>query len=150
MPLGILLVNKDGLTEFANQTFCDTFDLKQSPEEVRNLAANEVINKIQNVYENSEMAVARITEIVNRGELVKDEEVPLQDGRVLLRDFVPIWLGENKYGRLWIHRDITERKKMEVALKESETKANALIKYAEWSLRRLPRKHQMKMSPKLC
>jgi PAS domain S-box-containing protein len=76
------------------------------------------------------MAVARITEIVNRGELVKDEEVSLQDGRVVLRDFVPIWLGENKYGRLWIHRDITERKKMEDALKESEAKANALIKYA--------------------
>jgi PAS domain S-box-containing protein len=130
MPLGILLVSQDGLTEFANPTFCEMFHLKQSPEEVRNLAANEVINKIQNVYENSEMAVARITEIVNRGEQVKDEEVPLRDGRVVLRDFVPIWLGENRYGRLWIHRDITERKKMEDALKDSEAKANALIKYA--------------------
>ncbi|MGB8828459.1 MAG: PAS domain S-box protein [Dehalococcoidales bacterium] len=130
MPLGILLVNRDGLTEFANPTFCEMFDLKQSPEEVRNIPAGEVIKKIQNVYENPEQAVARITEIVNRGEPVKDEEVPLQDGRVVLRDFVPIWLEENRYGRLWIHRDITERKKMEDALKESEAKANALIKYA--------------------
>jgi PAS domain S-box-containing protein len=130
MPLGILLVTRDGQTEFANQTFCDMFHLSQSPEEVKNLTAREVIERIKDVYSNSEQAVARITEIVNIGEIVKDEEVPLQGGRVALRDFVPIWLGENRYGRLWIHRDITERKKIEDALKESEAKANALIKYA--------------------
>ena len=130
MPLGILLVTPDGLTEFANQTFCDMFHLKRSPEEAKNLTASEVIERIKDVYSNPEQAVARITEIVNLGEIVKDEEVPLQDGRVVLRDFIPIWLGENRYGRLWIHRDITERKKMEDALKDNEAKANALIKYA--------------------
>ena len=130
MPLGILLVTKDGLTEFANQTFCDMFNLRQSPEEVKNLAAREIIEKIKNVYANPEQAVARIEEIVNQDELVKDEDVHLQGGRTVLRDFVPIRLGENTYGRLWIHRDITERQNIENALRVSEAKANALIKYA--------------------
>ena len=130
MPLAILMVTENGLAEFANQVFCDMFNLKQTPEELKNLNAPEIIEIIQGALENPEKDLSRIAEIVRQGKLVKDEEVALRGNRIVLRDFVPLRLGENKYGRLWIHRDITERKNMEDALKESEAKANALIKYA--------------------
>ena len=42
MPLGILLVTEDGLTELANQAFCDIFKLKQSPAELKNLNSDEI------------------------------------------------------------------------------------------------------------
>ncbi|HEX7474424.1 MAG TPA: PAS domain S-box protein [Dehalococcoidales bacterium] len=130
MPLGLLLVTREGLSEFVNQAFCDTFNVKESPADLKNLTSLELIEKIRTVYLNPEKAMARIMEIVDHGEPVKDEEVPMRGERTFLRDFVPIHLGENNYGRLWIHRDITERKKAEQALVEAEAKSSALIKYA--------------------
>ena len=46
----ILLVTNEGKAEFANQSFCDLFNLNVSPEELVGLAANEVIAKIEGGY----------------------------------------------------------------------------------------------------
>ena len=50
-------------------------------------------------------------------------------GRTLLRDFVPIRMAEGKYGRLWVHKDITERKRVEETLREPKLLEN-LLNYA--------------------
>jgi signal transduction histidine kinase len=113
MPLGILLVTAEGFGEFANQPFCDMFNLKQSPASLKEMRAGEIIEIVKNNYLFPEKAVARINEIVGKLEPVRDEEIPMSYGRTFLRDFVPIHLGEKSFGRLWIHRDITERKQAE-------------------------------------
>ncbi len=126
MPSGILLVTNEGLTEFVNQAFCEIFDLKQNPQELKKLTANQVIDSIKNVYKDPEKAVLRIHDIVAASKIVKDEDIPLQGGRTLLRDFIPIDLGKNKYGRLWIYREITARKRIEEQLQNSQIRFKLL------------------------
>jgi PAS domain S-box-containing protein len=79
------------------------------------LNAYEMIEKIQNVYLNPKEALIRIDEIVSRGKPVKGEEVALRGGRTVMRDFIPIYVDEISFGRLWHHVDITERKNAEKA-----------------------------------
>jgi len=43
----------------------------------------------------------------------------MSNGRVLLRDFTPILVDGKPRGRMWQHRDITERKQMEDELHKS-------------------------------
>ena len=75
MPYGILLISNNNQVEFVNQTFCDIFDLRDSPAALANLTANEIIAKIKPAYRDPEAALARIREIISRGQRVRGEDV---------------------------------------------------------------------------
>ncbi|MDG4560621.1 MAG: PAS domain S-box protein, partial [Candidatus Competibacter sp.] len=115
---GVLLVSNDGRVEFANQAFCDLFDLTETPDDLRGLTSPEMLQKIQGVYASPAEALARIQDIVALGQPVKGEEVAMRGGRLLVRDFIPILIEGQRFGRLWHHVDITERRQMEEALRE--------------------------------
>jgi PAS domain S-box-containing protein len=130
MYAGILLVTDKGEIESVNQAFCDLFGLNSSPEEIAGINSMEMIEKISNSYLHPGEAVARIEEIIRLGEPVKGEEVAMQGGRTCLRDFVPVYVDGKSYGRLWHHLEITERKKMEEELNESEKRFRLALKNA--------------------
>ena len=119
MYYGILLVTNDGQVEFANQAFCDLFGLAEAPADLVGLAAGETLEKIKHAYLHPDEAFARIREIVGRGRPVKGEELSMLGGGTWLRDFVPLDLLGKSYGRLWLHFDITERKRSEESLREA-------------------------------
>ena len=89
------------------------------------LAAGDMIEKIKHAYLQPDEAVARIREVVDRGQPVRGEELAMQDGRTCLRDFVPLNVQGKSYGRLWLHFDITERKRAEEALLQAKAAAEA-------------------------
>ena len=51
----ILLVTEDGLIEFANQAFCDYFDLEESPGDLVGLTSPEMIEKISRYLSSSRL-----------------------------------------------------------------------------------------------
>jgi PAS domain S-box-containing protein len=116
----ILLVSVEGRVEFANQSFCEYFNLKESPSELTGLSSDQVIGKIKNAYVHPDHEVARIKEIVAAGKPVIGEEVALQGDRTCLRDFIPLHRNNESFSRLWHHMDITAQKKGENALRQSE------------------------------
>ena len=120
MPYGILLISNNNQVEFVNQTFCDIFDLRDSPAALANMTADEIITKIKPAYRDPEAALARIGEILSRGQTVRGEDVLIGTNRVFLRDFIPVNISSNQFGRLWIHIEITGQRKIQEALRMSE------------------------------
>ena len=114
MHAAVLLVTEDNRIEFVNQAFCDYFSLTESPEDLVGITDSEMLKKIKNVYQNPEESISHIREIVSRSKPVIGEEVSMQSGRTCLRDFVPLYVEEKPYGRLWLHYDITKRKQLEI------------------------------------
>ena len=125
---GVLLVTNEGRIEFANRAFCSLFGLKESPADlVATFDSEKVIAKIDTAYENPEQAVLRVREILERGQSVLGEEIPMQNGGTYLRDFVQLTVDGKSYGRMWVHTDITERVRGEKALRESRAKLEAAL-----------------------
>ena len=125
---GILLVTNEGRIEFANPAFCEMFDLKESPAELTaNFDSEKVIAKIDTAYENPKEAVLRVREIVRQGQSILSEEVSMQNGKMFLRDYVPLTVDGKSYGRMWVHTDITALKRGEAALRESRAKLAAAL-----------------------
>ncbi|HMK35999.1 MAG TPA: PAS domain S-box protein, partial [Desulfomonilaceae bacterium] len=117
--VGLLLVSEEGRIEFANQAFCDQFELKVSPSELQGLTPDDIIKQIQNVYAEPSQAIDRIREIVQQRKSVKDEEIAVSGGKTYLRDFIPIVIDGKPFGRLWHHRDISDRRQAEEALQKA-------------------------------
>ncbi|MGA2245061.1 MAG: PAS domain S-box protein [Verrucomicrobiota bacterium] len=116
----LLLVTEDDHVALANQAFCDYFNLPRKPSDLAGLTAREMVESIQRTYARSEEQIARIGEIVRQQALVLGEEVDMQDGRSCLRDFIPISFNGSSFGRLWMHTDITGRKRAEAALAQAK------------------------------
>lgn len=118
--IGVLVVTEDNRVEYVNPTFCDQFAVMEPPSCLIGSGIDEILAKTLPMYADPAGEQARIRELVARRERVLEEEILLRDGRVLLRDFIPVSIDGSQSGRLWQHRDVTERRREELELKRLE------------------------------
>ena len=126
----ILLVTDNDEVEFLNNSFCEYFGLPGSPDDYCGIKASEMIEKIDEAYNMPHKEIKRITDIVKKWKPVIGEEIEMKGSRTCLRDFIPISVNNKPYGRLWLHLDITERKKFEKRLEDSEKRYKYIVEKA--------------------
>jgi PAS domain S-box-containing protein len=119
---GTLVVNGDDKVEFINEKFCEFLHLKETSSELIGISSNEMISKIMPAYKDPETVLSMIKNLVEKDIPDFDNEIDMKDGKILLVDYNPIIIDGKNTGRVWQHRDITERKKAEEEIKLSEEK----------------------------
>jgi len=131
MQGAILVEDENRQIVLANQALGQLFNLDVDPQELLGVDCRLVLDHLQHLFAESLFFVPRVEEIVAGRMPVVGEEILLADGRVVERDYIPIYLfpqvaqPEDYRGHLWLYRDITQRKQTELELQQAKNAAEA-------------------------
>lgn len=120
-PDGILILDHDGKVLSSNRQFSQMWNL---PVDILMVQSEKLIQKfILGMLDEPGEFTAAVEYLKDHPQEKVHDEVGLLDGRVFDRYTAPI-LGpdDRNYGRIWYFRDITERRRSEQLVRESEEK----------------------------
>jgi len=118
---GILFEDPSGNIQLVNQPFCDLFLQGINPNEVMESERSAITSKIIAKIADAEDLVSNTIRIREAREMVTGNIIRLIDGRILERNYVPVFEKDSFKGHLWSFNDITEKKLLEEALVREKT-----------------------------
>lgn len=134
LQAGILLENETRHILLVNQTFCTIFGIPAPPEALLGMDCSRSAEQSKVLFKDPEGFVAGIEALIKKRELTAAEELHMVDGRVLERDYIPLFSKGNYLGHLWQYRDITEKRNAAEAIRKSEEKYRGIIENMELGL----------------
>lgn len=134
LQTGILVEDENRKIVLANERFCEKFQIPLHPDMLIGADCSNSAEESKHLFRDTEEFVDRIHELLEKRETVVGEELRMANGRLLSRDYIPIF-AEGKYmGHLWQYRDITEEKQAADKLRFSEEKYRGIIENMELGL----------------
>ena len=127
LQTGVLLEDEDGKIALTNQMFCDTFQIPATPEQLKGADCSNSAEQSKIHFKNPENFVKRIEKILDERKIVLSDELEMIDGRVLERDFIPIYNDSLYKGHLWAYNDVTISKNYKRNLEAQREKYSSII-----------------------
>ncbi|MFD1600196.1 PAS domain-containing protein [Halobellus rarus] len=109
LPMGVLVEdsNRDILT--VNEAFCDIFNIDVEPSGLVGSDCVDAAENAKEMFAEPDRFTQRNCELIDRREVVLDEEFQTVDGRTLSRSYVPYPLPDGE-GNMWIYSDTTKKR----------------------------------------
>ncbi len=117
---GVMIENEERKISLINQTCCDLFNIPATPETLLGADCAEALDQLKNLFKNPDEFVEKVIKLLKEKKTRLGDEIEMKDGRILERDYIPIYIEKNYKGHLWRYKDITTRKLAENRLREQK------------------------------
>lgn len=131
---GVLVEDEYRKVVLANKRFCKLLKIPATPQELEGTDCKLSAIRSKHLFKTPNEFVDRVEALVNKKEMVVGEEIHMADGKILERDYIPIYNGNKYLGHLWQYQDITEEYLAEEKLRQSEEKYRGIIENMEFGL----------------
>lgn len=118
MPWGTIAVDEFDRILHTNEALCTIFRLRTSPSELIGKSWKEVFRKIKSSTLHPELYLQQIQDVLESKQPEANHEIQLKDGRTILRDYIPIVAEGMHHGHLFLYRDITQGRRIDLAKSE--------------------------------
>ncbi len=130
LQAGILVETEDRRIVIVNELFCSMFGVEARPGDLTGGEYTLWGEKVKNLCKHWDVCVARVGELLAERKPVAGELVELIDGRILERDYIPVFIDDEYRGQLWKYTDVTEKiqagKQLEIQRKFYEDVLNKI------------------------
>ncbi len=124
---GVLLEDENRQIALTNKMFCELFNIPISPDLMIGQDCSNAVEQSKNLFVNPEKFVSKINNILNSRTIVLGDELKMQDGKILERDYIPIFKNNEYKGHLWSYRDVTLKRKYSQSLEAQKQKYSSII-----------------------
>ena len=125
---GILVVSKKGKILSYNEKFLEIWNITE--QELIDDEETKSFDYATKLVENPAEFVSKVKELNDTPSLESFEMIHFRDQRIFERHSKPLIVGDLIEGRVWFYRDITERTRISLALKDNESKYRMLFSQA--------------------
>ncbi|AKL74114.1 PAS domain S-box [Actinobacteria bacterium IMCC26256] len=110
---GVLVEDADRHIVVVNERFVELFQIPAPPSALVGADCRESAEQSKHLFADPESFIESTVNCLQNRVEVAEFELQMADGRVLERDYVPVFVGGHYDGHVWIYRDITGRREME-------------------------------------
>lgn len=123
----VLVEDASQCVTLVNQAFCDLWEIWAEPADLVGLDVSRPGDNVLEMVSNPEEFLATLARIRSQRVIVNGIQLHLLDGRILERDYVPIFEGDRYIGCMWRFKDITREAVLQARIKASEEKYRGII-----------------------
>jgi PAS domain S-box-containing protein len=127
MESAVLLEDENRDIVLTNKKFCAFFNIPSAPKQMVGINCKNAAEQSQHLFKDPIAFVTRINDLVSRKVQALGDEITMLDGRILERDFIPIFEKKIFKGFMWSYRDMTMRLNYRQSIEAQREKYSNII-----------------------